>query len=145
MPNTYSSDRVTAGVSRYEETGAYTDTATYTAANGDAIVATDTINMIKVPGASAPGGLRLSGLQLITADLGTCTFSVGDSTDTELFMKTVDCGAAQANVFRLGAGCASGKGFSKVYTADDTIKITVAANTGNVVGAIELTATFQSL
>ena len=141
MPTTYTSSRVGANIAgKYQEKGTFWDGVTYEAANASAIVANDIIQMIKVPGASAPNGIIVLDVILSTDDLGTCTFDLGDGDDADYLIDGLDTGATAGAVARRGSGVSltAAAGFPKVYTTDDTIDIKVATSSANVVGTIRL-------
>lgn len=137
---TTTTSRTAAGqYGKYSEKGVFVDSVTYEA-SALTFAANDVIQMIPVQGAAAPGGITVIGIDLYTDDLGTCTLHVGDGTDVDCFMASVDVGASAGSVTRMGAGVSltAAAGFPRTYTTNDTIDLTSATITGTLTGTITM-------
>src|SRR5688500_10410003 len=135
---TVTTDRTaTNAIGKYSATGVFSDTATYEC-DGVVSVADTVIQMIKVNGADAPGGITVLDMFLDYDDLGTLTADVGDGDDVVRFMEGVDVGAGggrarQGHLITANPFTA----FPKTYTANDTIDVKLL--TGTATGTITLT------
>lgn len=132
------SNRCASGVPGvYKETGVFCDVSTYEAS---AVALADVIQMVKVQGANAPGGISVIQIDLYTDDLGTGTMHCGDGTATSWAMASVDVGNAAGAVAHLGQGnsLTGTTGFPRNYTTNDTIDLVVATATGTLTGTITM-------
>lgn len=139
MATTASARCADSAIPVYCADGVFCDISTYEASALTFAVA-DVIQMVKVAGADAPGGIDVLQIDLYTDDMGTCTAHVGDGTATSWAMANVDIGQAAGSVSHLGQGnsLTGSTGFPRRYTTDDTIDLTCASITGTITGTITM-------